>query len=145
MYRAWSLGLLSGDACGKYFERLIVAHVGACRGVWRESAHEIMYSLCRLVPVDMACILEYLWRQGGFIDAQRALRYWLDCAVNDCIDSLECQSCTKFHQTVVHRSYILVGRDDDFFAIDYVAGVDLMFEEECGDSGLVIAVDDATS
>ena len=42
-----------------------------------------------------------------------------------------------------NRSYILVGRDDDFFAIDYVADVDLMFEEECGDSGLVIAVDDS--
>ena len=131
---------------GKYLEVLLCAvgrfQDGPGSGIWGEAPDEIVNPGCRLVPVYPAGLLEDLGSGAQLAGIDGLLADLPYCSRYDVIKCLDGKTGSQFHQFVMHGSGVVIGQDGNTFLMDYIAGIYLVLEEECGYAGLPVSVYD---
>ena len=118
-----------------------------CPRTWirRETTDKIIYLLGWLVEVDTAGLLENLWCRLQFhaLAYQLLLRHGFDIAISsdERIDGFERQLGSQVHQSVIDIFHICALRNRETLLHDDATCVDVMIEEECSNSRLLLAID----
>ena len=120
---------------------------GPCTGVRTETADEVIDLLGRLLPVDLTGFLKNF---GG------RMKYYCLCIDGKCflidalhqtvtleyqIDGLHGNLSSEMHQSVIDKFDIGLIRDGEMFLKDDPSGVDIMVEEEGGDTRFCLTID----
>ena len=111
-------------------------------GHGRESANEVVDALGCEREVDGAGLLEYLG--GGVVGVAVLLRLGGGVAVGreDEVDGVGAELGAELHECVVDVLYVGIVGDGELALGDDATGVDVVVEEEGGDAGEGLAVDD---
>ncbi len=116
-----------------------------CSGVGSQSAYVVVHRICTSGPADSAIFFEYFGCGGGFFAVgELRLRKRVCFAVGDVLHSFEGQLRAKSHQPVVDGAGVFIRGYFDFFSRYDVAGVYLVFKEECGNPGFRVAIHNGT-
>ena len=144
----------SGIACTSGLERLeYLEHRGRCVNgirlrckccpsawIWTEATHKVVYLLGIVVPLNLACLLKYLWSRQQF----HILVLWLRRHIAICgkhhIYCILTYLGTKLHQSIVYILYIrIVGNGKLALSYDTTC-IYIMIEEEGGDTCLCLTI-----
>ena len=115
---------------------------GPGSGNGRQTTDEVINLLSRLLPVDLAGLLENL--RSGLQEGRIVLRHRCGMAVRrkDGLDGLQTGLGPEAHQTVIDIRHISGVREVERLLEDNPSRIDVMVEKERGDSGLRLTVDD---
>ena len=106
---------------------------------------EVVDSFWSPAPVYQTVFFENLWSGSRlFIACKLALWSSVKVACYNMPHSVKCKCGAQCHKPVVYRTCVFVWPDFYAFAAYDVACVYVMVEEECGDTGLCVAVHHGT-
>ena len=92
-------------------------------------------------PVDAACLLKDFRSRSRFsITYELILGDGSKSPGNNIIDGAQSELCAEKHQSVMHISNVVLRGYCHSLLRYYIAGVDLMFEKKCSDTGFSVSV-----
>ena len=109
-------------------------------GVWGETADEIVYSGCGLVPIYAAGFLEDLGSRTELTCIYGLLTYLFYCTGQDFIKGFYRKVGSKGHQFIMHGPCIVIWQYGDTLLMDDIACIYFMLKEEGCYTGLLVSV-----